>query len=70
MVTIIVRFHCTVNTTERSFTLEYYLNKVIIIIRSQIEEALVQRKKVELIQKYASDYLQAEEDNVKDLLGV
>ena len=40
------------------------------MVCSQIEEALVQRKKVELIQKYASDFLQAEEDNVKDLLGV
>lgn len=38
--------------------------------QKQIEEALLQRKKLELLQKYASDTLQAEEGEVKEMLGV
>ena len=37
---------------------------------SKVEEALVQRKKMELLQKYVSDSLQAEEEGVKEILGV
>ena len=37
---------------------------------SQIEEALVQRKKMELLQKYVSDDLQAEESEAKEMIGL
>ena len=36
----------------------------------QIEEALLERKKRELLQKYTSDTLQAEEDESKELMGL
>ena len=36
----------------------------------KIEEALLQRKKMELLQKYTSDDLQAEEDESKKLMGL
>ena len=36
----------------------------------QIEEALIQRKKMELLQKYVSDDLQAEEEESKKMLGL
>ena len=36
----------------------------------QIEEALLERKKRELLQKYTSDSLQAEEDESKELMGL
>lgn len=36
---------------------------------SQIEEALVRRKKMELLQKYASETLQAQSEEAKRLLG-
>lgn len=36
---------------------------------SQIEEALVQRKKMELLQKYASETLQAQSEEAKRLMG-
>lgn len=35
----------------------------------QIEEALVRRKKMELLQKYASETLQAQSEEAKRLLG-
>lgn len=38
--------------------------------QKEVEEALVQRKKMELLQRYASEALQQEEENVKQLLGV
>ena len=38
--------------------------------QKDVEEALVRRKKMELLQRYASEALQQEEDNVKKLLGV
>jgi len=36
----------------------------------QIEEALVQRKKMELLQQYTSDTLKAETDQSKELMGL
>jgi pre-mRNA-splicing factor ISY1 len=53
----------TDNTTQ-------FIAHVPVPSQKEIEEALVQRKKMELLQKYASETLQAEEDNVKKLLGV
>jgi len=38
--------------------------------QKEVEAALVQRKKMELLQKYVSDSLQAEEDGVKEILGI
>lgn len=38
--------------------------------QKEVEEALVQRKKMELLQKYASESLQSESDSVKEMLGV
>ncbi len=37
---------------------------------SQIEEALVRRKKMELLQKYASESLMAQSEEAKTLLGL
>jgi len=36
----------------------------------QIEEALVRRKKMELLQKYASETLMAQSEEAKRLLGL
>ena len=38
--------------------------------QKEIEEALVKRKKMELLQKYASDSLQSQETEIKTMLGV
>ncbi|KAK3103849.1 hypothetical protein FSP39_022418, partial [Pinctada imbricata] len=38
--------------------------------QKEIEEALIQRKKMELLQKYVSDELQAEEKEAKDMIGL
>lgn len=38
--------------------------------QKEIEEALLRRKKMELLQKYTSDDLQAEEDESKKLMGL
>lgn len=37
--------------------------------QQEIEEALVRRKKMELLQKYASETLQAQSEEAKRLLG-
>lgn len=36
----------------------------------QIEAAIVRRKKMELIQRYATDTLLEEEDSIRKMLGV
>lgn len=38
--------------------------------QKEIEEALVRRKKMELLEKYASDVLQQEAEEVKEMLGL
>lgn len=38
--------------------------------QKEVEEALVQRKKLELLEKYASDVLQQESEDVKQMLGI
>ncbi|KAI0235545.1 Pre-mRNA-splicing factor ISY1-like [Lamellibrachia satsuma] len=48
----------------------HFIAHVPVPSQKEVEEALVQRKKMELLQKYASDSLQAQTDDVKDLLGV
>lgn len=37
---------------------------------SQVEEALVRRKKMELLQRYASETLQAQSQTAKTLMGL
>lgn len=43
---------------------------VILFLYLQIEEALVRRKKMELLQKYASETLMAQSEEAKTLLGL
>ena len=50
--------------------MKFNTNNIPIFIIIQIEEALLERKKMELLQKYASDDLQAEEGEVKEMLGL
>ncbi|KAG0423753.1 hypothetical protein HPB47_000479 [Ixodes persulcatus] len=38
--------------------------------QKEVEEALVRRKKLELLEKYASDVLQQESEDVKEMLGL
>lgn len=38
--------------------------------QKEVEEALVRRKKLELLEKYASDVLQQESEEVKEMLGL
>ena len=44
--------------------------RIVCLLFSQIEEALVRRKKMELLQRYASDTLQSQSEDVKKILGV
>lgn len=46
------------------------LNTKLFLFNFQIEEALVHRKKMELLQQYASESLQAEASEAKTLLGL
>lgn len=57
------------NKTYKDFMV-YWLLRLWPDFILQIEEALLQRKKLELLQKYASDDLQAEEGEVKQMLGL
>lgn len=57
-------------STSTEPELAQYIAHVDVPSQKQIEEALLQRKKLELLQKYTSESLQAEEDEVKDMLGV
>ncbi|XP_045164764.2 pre-mRNA-splicing factor ISY1 homolog [Mercenaria mercenaria] len=54
--------------SEESMT--HFIAHVDVPSQKQIEEALLERKKMELLQKYASDNLQAEEGEVKEMLGL
>ncbi|CAG2210357.1 ISY1 [Mytilus edulis] len=55
---------------EKADKEEHFIAHVPVPSQKQIEEALVTRKKMELLQKYASDNLQDEEQESKQLLGV
>lgn len=48
----------------------HFIAHVPVPSQKEIEEALLQRKKMELLQKYTSDDLQAEEDESKKLMGL
>ncbi|KAL4226351.1 NineTeen Complex (NTC) component [Mactra antiquata] len=48
----------------------HFIAHVDVPSQKQIEEALLERKKLELLQKYASDDLQSEEGQVKEMLGL
>ncbi|KAL5015219.1 hypothetical protein ScPMuIL_009489 [Solemya velum] len=58
----------TVMETEKEE--EHFIAHVPVPSQTEIEEALLRRKKMELLQKYASDSLQAEEDESKNMLGL
>lgn len=45
-------------------------NRLYFVFLFQIEEALVRRKKMELLQKYASESLMAQSEEAKALLGL
>lgn len=49
---------------------EHFIAHVPVPSQKEIEEALIQRKKMELLQKYVSDDLQAEEEESKKMLGL
>lgn len=49
---------------------EHFIAHVPVPSQQEIEAALVQRKKMELLKKYASDSLMEEEETVKKMLGV
>jgi len=51
------------------FSISVKLN-VFMFLYLQIEEALVRRKKMELLQKYASETLMAQSEEAKRLLGL
>lgn len=57
------------STAEES-DMTHFIAHVDVPSQKQIEEALLERKKMELLQKYASDDLQAEEGEVKQMLGL
>lgn len=49
---------------------QHFIAHVPVPSQQEIEEALVQRKKMELLEKYASASLQEEETEVKEMLGM
>lgn len=57
----------TINTADGP---KQFIAHVPVPSQQDIEDALVRRKKMELLQKYASDTLQAEAEEAKALLGL
>lgn len=55
---------------EKTEKEEHFIAHVPVPSQKEIEEALVMRKKMELLQKYASDSLQDEEEKSKKMLGL
>ncbi|XP_048741232.1 pre-mRNA-splicing factor ISY1 homolog [Ostrea edulis] len=55
---------------EKAPEIEHFIAHVPVPSQKEIEEALIQRKKMELLQKYVSDDLQAEEEESKKMLGL
>jgi len=49
---------------------QHFIAHVPVPTQKQIEEALVKRKKMELLQRYASEALQAEAEDTKDMAGL
>ncbi|GAB1601171.1 pre-mRNA-splicing factor ISY1 homolog [Argonauta hians] len=49
---------------------QHFIAHVPVPSQQEIEEALVHRKKMELLEKYASESLQEEENQVKEMLGM
>lgn len=47
-----------------------FISHVPVPTQQEVEEAIVRRKKMELLQKYASDALRAEAEEAKTLLGL
>lgn len=57
----------TINTADGP---KQFISHVPVPTQKDIEEAIVRRKKMELLQKYASDSLRAEAEEAKTLLGI
>ncbi|KAH6928806.1 hypothetical protein HPB50_019898 [Hyalomma asiaticum] len=57
-------------TAESSDEQARFIAHVPVPSQKEIEEALVRRKKMELLEKYASDVLQQEAEEVKEMLGL
>ena len=57
----------TLNTADGP---KQFISHVPVPSQQDIEEAIVRRKKMELLQKYASDSLRAEAEEAKTLLGL
>lgn len=57
----------TLNTADGP---KQFISHVPVPSQKDIEEAIVRRKKMELLQKYASDSLRAEAEEAKTLLGL
>ena len=47
-----------------------FISHVPVPSQQEVEEAIVRRRKMELLQKYASDTLRAEAEEAKTLLGM
>lgn len=57
-------------TTESAEEQARFIAHVPVPSQKEVEEALVRRKKMELLEKYASDVLQQEAEEVKEMLGL
>ncbi|XP_046569150.1 pre-mRNA-splicing factor ISY1 homolog [Haliotis rubra] len=57
-------------TQKTEETAEHFIAHVPVPSQKEIEEALVMRKKMELLKKYASESLLEEEEGVRKMLGV
>ncbi|XP_071082013.1 pre-mRNA-splicing factor ISY1 homolog [Haliotis cracherodii] len=57
-------------TQKAEETAEHFIAHVPVPSQKEIEEALVMRKKMELLKKYASESLLEEEEGVRQMLGV
>lgn len=63
--------HCSSATFNKLFAMSGVLVIYLMaMFNLQIEEALVRRKKMELLQKYASEALMAQSEEAKRLLGL
>lgn len=58
------------NTLQTADGPRQFISHVPVPSQQDIEEALVRRKKMELLQKYTSDSLRAEAEEAKKLLGM
>lgn len=60
----------TIETKSEETEKEHFIAHVPVPSQQEIEAAIVRRKKMELIQRYATDTLLEEEDSIRKMLGV